>query len=63
VAALTLPENSGAMLDQVRVTRLNLPLRVPYKLAFGDVVAFDMMIAQITIEDRVGYGEATILTG
>jgi hypothetical protein len=63
VAPSTLSESTGAMLDQVRVTRLNLPLRIPYKLAFGDVVAFDTMIAQITIEDRVGYGEATILTG
>ena len=63
VASSLLSKNSGALLDQVRVTRLKLPLRVPYKLAFGNVAAFDTLIAQCTVSGRVGYGEATILTG
>ncbi len=56
-------QNSGAVLDQVRVTRLKLPLRVPYKLAFGNLVAFDTLLAQCTVAGRQGFGEATILTG
>ncbi len=55
--------NTDVVPDRVRVTRLRLPLCVPYKLAFGDVVAFDTMIAEVEIEGRLGWGEATILTG
>ena len=65
-SSLLLPivlQNSAATVEQVRVTRLKLPLRVPYKLAFGDVAAFDTLVAQCTIEGRKGFGEATILTG
>ncbi|MDE2002870.1 MAG: mandelate racemase [Betaproteobacteria bacterium] len=48
----------------VRLHRLEVPLRVPYKLAFGPVRHFDTLIAQIEDADgRTGFGEATILTG
>lgn len=43
---------------------LKLPLKVPYKLAFGPVTAFDTVIA-VAHDDagNAGFGEATILTG
>jgi len=48
----------------LRVRRLSLPLRVPYKLAFGPVTAFDTIIVDALGGDgRSGMGEATILTG
>ena len=51
-------------LTGLRVRRLSLPLRVPYKLAFGPVTAFDTIIVDVAGDDgRVGMGEATILTG
>jgi L-alanine-DL-glutamate epimerase-like enolase superfamily enzyme len=44
--------------------RLKLPLRVPYKLAFGLVRHFDTLLVELTdVDGRVGYGEATILNG
>lgn len=43
---------------------LKLPLRVPYKLAFGPVIAFDTIIVRAWDADgRESFGEATILTG
>tara|TARA_R110000787_G_scaffold63679_8_gene143690 strand:- start:18339 stop:19409 length:1071 start_codon:yes stop_codon:yes gene_type:complete len=51
-------------LTGLRVRRLSLPLRVPYKLAFGPVTAFDTIIVDIVDDDgHKGMGEATILTG
>lgn len=48
----------------IRLERLQIPLAVPYKLAFGPVTAFDTVIAEIIDDDgRSGFGEATILTG
>ncbi|MBO6521756.1 MAG: hypothetical protein JJ900_15310 [Rhodospirillales bacterium] len=48
----------------IRLERLQLPLTVPYKLAFGPVTAFDTVIAEIIDDDgNRGFGEATILTG
>ena len=51
-------------LATVDLHRLTLPLRVPYKLAFGPVTAFDTVIA-VAHDDagHAGFGEATILTG
>jgi L-alanine-DL-glutamate epimerase-like enolase superfamily enzyme len=51
------------MIEDVRLDRVRLPLKVPYKLALGAVTAFDTIIARIVVGGRVGYGEATILTG
>jgi len=51
-------------LTGLRVRRLSLPLRVPYKLAFGPVTAFDTIIVDVAGDDgSAGIGEATILTG
>lgn len=48
----------------IRLERLQLPLTIPYKLAFGPVTAFDTVIAEVVDEDgNTGLGEATILTG
>lgn len=48
----------------IRLERLQLPLTIPYKLAFGAVTAFDTVIATIVDDDgNRGFGEATILTG
>lgn len=49
--------------ERVSVTRLELPLRVPYKLAFRDVAVFDTIIAEVSLGGQTGIGEATILTG
>ncbi len=52
------------MLDRVSVRLLSLPLRVPYKLAFGPVTAFETLLVELTDADgREGYGEATYLRG
>ena len=51
-------------LGRIAVHRLRVPLRVPYRLAFGPVEHFDTIIAEATDRDgRTGFGEATILTG
>jgi len=61
-------KRSETAVDQ-RVTRITLhrlraPLRVPYKLSFGPVEAFDTILVEISGEDgRSGFGEATFLPG
>lgn len=53
-----------APIQQITLTRLRLPLKVPYKLALGTVEAFDTLIAEVsTGEEQAGLGEATVLTG
>ncbi|MBE9554994.1 MAG: mandelate racemase, partial [Proteobacteria bacterium] len=48
----------------ISLHRLRVPLRVPYKLSFGPVEAFDTILVKITGEDgRSGFGEATFLPG
>jgi L-alanine-DL-glutamate epimerase-like enolase superfamily enzyme len=64
---------AGAALSETatdqRVTRIVLhrqraPLRVPYKLSFGPVEAFDTILVEIAGEGgRAGFGEATFLPG
>jgi NADPH2:quinone reductase len=50
--------------EQISVYRLRMPLRVPYRLAFGPVTHFDTVIAEVVASDGTGgFGEATILTG
>ncbi len=52
------------LITSIRLTRLALPLTVPYKLSFGPVKAFDTVICEIETDDGgYGFGEATILTG
>ena len=51
-------------LESITLHRLELPLKVPYKLAFGPVTHFDTLIVSVTdINGNQGFGEATILTG
>ncbi len=55
---------SSAYLDRIELELLKLPLKTPYKLAFGNIEAFDTLIVTVTLSDgRSGVGEATILTG
>ncbi len=61
--ALAAQSTPVAAVREICVKRLRLPLSKPYKLAFGDVAAFDTLIVEMAIGDRVGFGEATILTG
>ncbi len=53
-----------SVIRSIRLYRLEVPLAVPYKLAFGPVRYFDTLIVQIEDADgRTGLGEATVLTG
>lgn len=55
---------SSDRIAEIRLERLELPLTIPYKLAFGPVTAFDTVIAEVIDADgNSGFGEATILTG
>jgi L-alanine-DL-glutamate epimerase-like enolase superfamily enzyme len=51
------------VIEEVRLQRLKLPLREPYKLALGAVTEFDTILAHVVLAGREGVGEATILTG
>lgn len=49
---------------RIRLTRLRIPLKTPYRLAFGPVEHFDTLVAECESNDgRLGLGEATVLTG
>lgn len=49
---------------RIRLHRLEVPLRTPYKLAFGLVRHFDTLLVETTDADGgSGWGEATVLTG
>ena len=51
-------------LESITLHRIELPLKVPYKLAFGPVTHFDTLIVNVTdANGNQGFGEATILTG
>ena len=44
--------------------RLRAPLLRPYRLAFGDLLAFDTLLVEVGDSDgRSGFGEATLLGG
>lgn len=45
------------------VARLQLPLTVPYRLAFGEQTHFDVLLVAALGNGSVGWGEATILPG
>jgi L-Ala-D/L-Glu epimerase / N-acetyl-D-glutamate racemase len=51
-------------LAQVRITRLQVPLRAPYRLSFRPVEHFDTIVVECEAEGgTTGLGEATVLTG
>lgn len=51
-------------LTELRLRRLEVPLAVPYKLAFGPVRHFDTLLVEARDDaGRSGWGEATVLTG
>jgi o-succinylbenzoate synthase len=51
-------------IERVRIDLLRVPLHEPYRLAFGDLTAFDTLLVELTAADgRQGFGEATVLTG
>src|ERR1700744_694540 len=55
-----------AMADdlQLRIAHLQLPLTVPYRLAFGEQKRFDTILVGLSdAHGRTGWGEATILPG
>ena len=52
------------IISEITLRRLSLPLKVPYKLAFGAVIAFDTILVTVHGDGgEHGFGEATILTG
>lgn len=58
--------NDGARavtIEDIQVSRLQIPLSQPYKLAIRDVVWFDTLLVQVVVDGRPGIGEATILNG
>jgi o-succinylbenzoate synthase len=49
---------------RIRLTRLRIPLKTPYRLSFGTVEHFDTILVECESSDgRTGLGEATVLTG
>jgi L-alanine-DL-glutamate epimerase-like enolase superfamily enzyme len=51
-------------ISEIVLHRLRVPLTVPYKLSFVELRAFDTILVEVHDGDgRVGYGEATLLTG
>lgn len=55
---------ADTVVERVDVHLLRVPLIRPYRLAFGDVVAFDTLLVELTdTHGRTGFGEATVLTG
>lgn len=50
--------------EAIRLTRLRIPLKAPYRLSFGPVEHFDTIVVECeSQEGRAGLGEATVLTG
>ncbi|MGA0532592.1 mandelate racemase/muconate lactonizing enzyme family protein [Hansschlegelia sp. KR7-227] len=52
-----------ARIEDLRLHLLRLPLREPYKLAFGPVDAFCTILVTLRIDGALGVGDATVLTG
>jgi L-alanine-DL-glutamate epimerase-like enolase superfamily enzyme len=56
--------NASPRVERIALHRVRLPLRVPYKLSFGAVEAFDTVLVEIDLADGArGWGEATVLPG
>lgn len=50
--------------SRIGLTRLRIPLKTPYRLAFGPLGHFDSILVECDSQDgRTGLGEATVLTG
>ena len=55
---------SDPIVERFTAHCLRVPLTRPYKLSFGPVEAFDMVLVEAELDDgRSGWGEATVLTG
>jgi L-alanine-DL-glutamate epimerase-like enolase superfamily enzyme len=55
---------SAACVERIVLHRVQSPLVVPYKLSFGSMEAFDMVLVEVVLDDgRQGWGEATVVTG
>ena len=55
---------ADTVVERIDVHLLRVPLIRPYRLAFGDVVAFDTLLVElIDTHGRTGFGEATVATG
>jgi L-Ala-D/L-Glu epimerase len=50
-------------LDRLGLIRLRIPLKTPYRLSFGAIEHFDTLVVQCESDERIGLGEATVLTG
>jgi L-alanine-DL-glutamate epimerase-like enolase superfamily enzyme len=50
-------------IEEVQVSRLQIPLAQPYKLALASVVHFDTLLTTAIVDGCRGFGEATILSG
>ena len=46
-------------IEDIQLSRLQIPLAKPYKLAFGDVAHFDTFLVRVVVDGRPGMGEAT----
>lgn len=58
------PAYHHMIISHITLRRMSLPLKVPYKLAFGPVTTLDTILATLTGDGgEHGFGEATILTG
>jgi L-Ala-D/L-Glu epimerase len=50
-------------LDRLGLIRLRIPLKTPYRLSFGAIEHFDTLVVLCESDERIGLGEATVLTG
>ena len=58
------PSAAATRIDRVDVHCLRVPLLRPYRLAFGDLLAFDTLLVELVdAQGRRGFGEATFLGG
>jgi L-alanine-DL-glutamate epimerase-like enolase superfamily enzyme len=63
VMALEAVQTKDLTCARLELRLLRIPLRVPYKLAFGPVEAFDTLLVEISAGGSKGFGEATFLPG
>ena len=50
-------------IEQIKLHRLRIPLIQPYRLSFGAVTQYEIIVAELIVGDRTGLGEANIITG
>lgn len=56
--------DADVRIERVAIAHLEVPLRQPYRLAFGDQHHFHcLLVTMVDSEDREGAGEAALLTG